>query len=61
MLLWVIEIVVCYIEEYDKGEMIFGGQKYQSLSEFVCIELLIVFLFVVCGLILNKVKFIGIV
>lgn len=31
--LWVIETAARYIEEHDKGEMTFGGQKYQSLDD----------------------------
>ncbi len=57
--LWVIETAARYIEEHDKGEMTFGGQKYQSLSESACTELLTAFLPVARGLISNKVKFIG--
>ncbi|MCP5011275.1 MAG: bifunctional rhamnulose-1-phosphate aldolase/short-chain dehydrogenase [Aestuariibacter sp.] len=57
--LWVIETAARYIEEHDKGEMTFGGQKYQSLSESARTELLTAFLPVARGLISNKVKFIG--
>ncbi len=57
--LWVIETAARYIEEHDKGEMTFGGQKYQSLNESARTELLTAFLPVARGLISNKVKFIG--
>ena len=57
--LWVIETAARYIVEHDKGEMTFGGQKYQSLSESARTELLTAFLPVARGLISNKVKFIG--
>ncbi|MFS1704443.1 bifunctional rhamnulose-1-phosphate aldolase/short-chain dehydrogenase [Alteromonas sp. AMM-1] len=57
--LWVIETAARYIEEHDKGEMTFGGQKFQSLSESARTDLLKAFLPVARGLISNKVKFIG--
>jgi rhamnulose-1-phosphate aldolase/alcohol dehydrogenase len=57
--LWVIETAARYIEQHDKGEKTFGGQKYQSLSETARTELLREFLPVARGLISAKVKFIG--
>lgn len=57
--LWVIETAARYIEEHDKGEMTFGGAKYNSLSEEDRNELLAKFLPVARGLLSNKVKFIS--
>lgn len=57
--LWVIETAARYIEQKDKGEKTFGGQKYQSLSDAARTELLREFLPVARGLISEKVKFIG--
>ena len=57
--LWVIETAARYIEEHDKGEMTFGGQKYQSLDDAARTDLLKDFLPVARGLLSNKVKFIG--
>lgn len=57
--LWVIETAARYIEEHDKGEQTFGGQKYQSLSETERNTLLVDFLPVARGLLSEKVKFIG--
>ncbi|MGL1957261.1 MAG: bifunctional rhamnulose-1-phosphate aldolase/short-chain dehydrogenase [Colwellia sp.] len=55
----VIETAARYIEEHDKGEDTFGGQKYQSLSAQDRNALLHQFLPVARGLLSNKVKFIG--
>lgn len=57
--LWVIETAARFIEEHDKGEMTFGGQKYQSLDESSRVAVLKAFLPLARGLISNKVKFIG--
>ncbi|WJG09690.1 bifunctional rhamnulose-1-phosphate aldolase/short-chain dehydrogenase [Aliiglaciecola sp. LCG003] len=57
--LWVIETAARYIEQHDKGEHTFGGQKYQSLSETQRNALLVEFLPVARGLLSDKVKFIG--
>ncbi|MCC2606531.1 bifunctional rhamnulose-1-phosphate aldolase/short-chain dehydrogenase [Planctobacterium marinum] len=57
--LWVIETAARFIDEQDKGELTFGGQKYQSLDENARTALLTEFLPVARGLISNKVKFIG--
>lgn len=57
--LWVIEKAARYIEDNDKGEMTFGGQKYQPLVESARTALLKSFLPVARGLLSNKVKFIG--
>ncbi len=57
--LWVIETAARFIEEHDKGEMTFGGAKYQSLSEEARNALLAEFLPVARGLISNKAKFIA--
>jgi len=57
--LWVIEKAGRYIEEHDKGEMTFGGPKFQSLSTEDRDALLARFLPVARGLISTKVKFIG--
>ncbi|MDC8831940.1 bifunctional rhamnulose-1-phosphate aldolase/short-chain dehydrogenase [Alteromonas gilva] len=57
--LWVIETAARYIEEHDKGDLTFGGQKYAALSEAERTELLTGFLPVARGLVSNKVKFIG--
>lgn len=57
--LWVIETAARYIEEHDKGDMTFGGQKYPALDENARTKLLKAFLPVARGLISNKVKFIG--
>ena len=57
--LWVIETAARYIEEHDKGEMTFGGAKYNSLSEVDRNDLLAKFLPVARGLLSNKVKFIS--
>lgn len=57
--LWVIETAARYIEEHDKGEMTFGGQKYPSLDDTARTSLLKDFLPVARGLLSNKVKFIG--
>ncbi|NVK55085.1 MAG: bifunctional rhamnulose-1-phosphate aldolase/short-chain dehydrogenase [Alteromonadaceae bacterium] len=57
--LWVIETAARYIEEHDKGDQTFGGQKYAALSEAERTELLTGFLPVARGLVSNNVKFIG--
>ena len=57
--LWVIETAAEYIEQHDKGEMTFGGAKYQSLTEEARTKLLAKFLPVARGILSNKVKFIG--
>ena len=57
--LWVIETAARFIEEHDKGEMTFGGQKYQSLADDKRTQLLRDFLPVARGLVSSKVKFIG--
>jgi rhamnulose-1-phosphate aldolase/alcohol dehydrogenase len=57
--LWVIETAARYIEQHDKGEQTFGGQKYQSLGEEQTNELLHQFLPIARGLLSEKVKFIG--
>lgn len=57
--LWVIETAARYIEQHDKGEQTFGGQKYKSLSEEARNQLLREFLPRARGLISSKVKFIG--
>lgn len=57
--LWVIETAARYIEQHDKGEQTFGGQKYQSLGEDQTGELLHQFLPIARGLLSEKVKFIG--
>ncbi|BFM07204.1 bifunctional rhamnulose-1-phosphate aldolase/short-chain dehydrogenase [Halioxenophilus aromaticivorans] len=57
--LWVIETAARFIEEHDKGEVTFGGQKYQSLADDKRTQLLRDFLPVARGLVSSKVKFIG--
>ena len=57
--LWVIETAARYIEQHDKGDMTFGGAKYQSLSKKARNQLLTEFLPIARGLVSNKVKFIG--
>ena len=57
--LWVIETAARYIEEHDKGEMTFGGQKHSSLDGYSSKALLTKFLPVARGMLSNKVKFIG--
>tara|TARA_B100002003_G_scaffold189365_1_gene178157 strand:- start:2224 stop:3873 length:1650 start_codon:yes stop_codon:yes gene_type:complete len=57
--LWVIETAARYIEEHDKGEMTFGGQKYAPLDESSRTRLLTEFLPVARGMISTKVKFIA--
>lgn len=57
--LWVIETAARYIEQHDKGEKTFGGQKYQSLSDEARTALLREFLPRARGLISANVKFIG--
>lgn len=57
--LWVIETAARYIEQHDKGEQTFGGQKYSSLSEIERNALLVEFLPVARGLLSDKVKFIA--
>lgn len=57
--LWVVETAARYIEQHDKGDKTFGGQKYQSLSDLDRTKLLREFLPVARGLISEKVKFIS--
>ena len=38
--LWVIEKAARYIEDHDKGEMTFGGAKYEAVSELIRQEIL---------------------
>lgn len=57
--LWVIETAARYIEDHDKGELTFGGSKYESLSESDRTALLTKFLPVARGILSNKVKFIA--
>lgn len=57
--LWVVETAARYIEEHDKGEMTFGGQKYPSLDEYSSKSMLTKFLPVARGMLSNNVKFIG--
>jgi rhamnulose-1-phosphate aldolase/alcohol dehydrogenase len=57
--LWVIEKAARYIEDHDKGEMTFGGAKYEAVSELIRQEILNEFLPVARGLISDKVKFIA--
>ncbi|MDN4501446.1 bifunctional rhamnulose-1-phosphate aldolase/short-chain dehydrogenase [Alteromonadaceae bacterium BrNp21-10] len=57
--LWVIETAARYIEEHDKGEQTFGGQKFASLSAEASSKLLNEFLPVARGLLSKSVKFIG--
>ena len=57
--LWVIETAARYIEDHDKGEMTFGGQKYAPLDESSRTRLLTEFLPVARGMISSKVKFIA--
>jgi rhamnulose-1-phosphate aldolase/alcohol dehydrogenase len=57
--LWVIETAARFIEQHDKGDLTFGGQKYQALSEQQTTDLLYQFLPIARGLLSEKVKFIG--
>jgi len=54
-----IEKAAKYIEKHDKGEKTFGGQKYQSLSEEECNNLLIQLLPKLRGMVSQKNRFIG--
>ncbi|MEP1445306.1 MAG: bifunctional rhamnulose-1-phosphate aldolase/short-chain dehydrogenase [Paraglaciecola sp.] len=57
--LWVIETAARFIEEHDKGEHTFGGEKVTSLSDDARTALLTKFLPVARGILSNKVKFIA--
>jgi rhamnulose-1-phosphate aldolase/alcohol dehydrogenase len=57
--LWVIETAARYIEEHDKGENTFGGQKVQSLSEDKAKSLLTDFMPIARGKLSKNVKYIG--
>lgn len=57
--LWVIETAARYIEEHDKGENTFGGQKVQSLSEDKAKSLLTNFMPIARGKLSKNVKYIG--
>jgi rhamnulose-1-phosphate aldolase/alcohol dehydrogenase len=54
-----IERAALYIEQHDKGEKTFGGQKYQSLDEKVRNEILIKLLPVLRGKVSQSNRFIG--
>ncbi len=57
--LTLIEKAARYIEQHDKGDKTFGGQKYQSLDEESRNEILIKLLPVLRGKVSQKNKFIG--
>ena len=54
-----IEKAARYIEQYDKGDQTFGGQKYQSLDEKTRNEILIKVLPVLRGKVSQSQRFIG--
>ena len=57
--LWVIETAARFIEQHDKGELTFGGQKHQSLTTDEITALLYQFLPIARGLLSDKVKFVA--
>ena len=54
-----IEKAAHYIEEHDKGEKTFGGQKYQSLDEEIANEILVKLLPKLRGKVSQANRFIG--
>jgi len=57
--LTLVEKAARYIEEHDKGENTFGGQKYESLNEERRNEILVELLPVLRGMVSQKNRFIG--
>jgi len=57
--LTLVEKAARYIEEHDKGENTFGGQKYQALDEKRRDEILVELLPVLRGMVSQKNRFIG--
>ncbi|MGC6498963.1 MAG: bifunctional rhamnulose-1-phosphate aldolase/short-chain dehydrogenase [Henriciella sp.] len=57
--LWVIETAARYIEAHDKGELTFGGQKYQTPDEQTRASLIKEFLPIARGLLSTKKRYIA--
>jgi rhamnulose-1-phosphate aldolase/alcohol dehydrogenase len=57
--LWVIETAARYIEEHDKGDKTFGGQKVESLAQDKARSLLTDFMPIARGKLSSNVKYIG--
>ncbi|HEX9331820.1 MAG TPA: bifunctional rhamnulose-1-phosphate aldolase/short-chain dehydrogenase, partial [Anaerolineales bacterium] len=57
--LTLIEKAARYIDQHDKGDKTFGGQKYQSLDEDTCTKLLVKLLPVLRGKVSQQNRFIG--